>query len=1431
MRNTESSANKGYKLQTLKAIESFFDSVHKHGKDAKIYIALEKMGDIYSQNNDTTEIAEVKNLSSPLSINSEAIKNTLINFIDIYIKYKSQSISFLFYSTSEITNRDKYKYDKTILDYLQTYELNKNVIDIIKNLIISFYKLNNTKNVGYINEIIKFTEKDWIDFLSKIKWNFQVSGNKQLSKELIDKAKETIKLINDAYLELNGIDVNVVLKIREQLEEKLENKPTPELFEFVHFENIVYQEVLNRTYPISRNTGKFLQVDKSKSSLNYFTDYEKKLIKQITDQFINTEKRNFILLTGKSSQGKTTLAYQIAYILEKESYLCLHIDATPSSNYIDLNLENIGREHTNVFCLISQSHLNFELINEIITYHERYSNIKFLFESRLIDKNLDDNFYFRNNEYLKHHELDFQNEHVFLDKFKGILETNLGTEKVKAIDIKNLIKQTGRNFLYLQEYIKFYLSGSNSISDFKKSIYNNFAPFKYQMLKDFAIINQFEIPIRCNKELGDPNFTELVNKNQLYFAYDDEKKYYNMYHSDFARLLINVDFEHKNFNSFQIIEKTKNKIIEYLKKYDYQEAPLILKSLYSINEIELLKKLLLDKYVKSNIQEFYSEPSNFTFFNNPTKPLRELLNYIEEIVPDAVNDYLEIIIFNNRNFPDYFKADESCLLTILKLSEYISNYIPKKLSCFNEKLELCLPFIPQHISFSTIAYYLSEMYRSNFDFYKKLKSIFTENILRERIAESEFLTLTEGLVYLYKFDDYKLFIDNLKFDPIKISQETTIDRYAKALYNLKSVRSKDFVINFFNYYSKKELSVQFQVLDIKNALLVANILTEFGYDKVHQSFPIHKFVFSYNEFSFSEITEILLEAHKFIDNKKKSEELINRIDKKILIDKIKNEDLDLIIRSLVKLIKHIGYRDSIRRLIKDVPVHYFDIPLNLYDDNKNVDILHNLCLLDLDNKELNNIYNNNYRIIENIDFTQFPFDRICLILRYLKALNPVGINKLAIKNESIIINKLQDIDLHKFGKSLKELYDVYPELSIKILEEIVKSEDFIKYIKMQKINFISKTMKQLYDLEIAYSKKSTNLFDIYFNLDNQTLVNTIKDSKFDVICTSLNEFYLIEHDNHVKSKNLINAIGIDRLIDSMRDNNFISLCTGLMFLNKIDCKFSYDFIRKAFNEILSIASKSELSHLSEGLVIISTFNKLTAKRIFNSKGVSLKSLAKDAENYNLDSIKKCIYYLKSFDLERTKKLLTLIDTDSFLYKFIKESNFIKSSEYLSQLYIIEKSKIEQVVTQLGYSKIFKICKDLDYNIVTKGLSEINKINEDISCQVLTEVFKNRDILNEIKKLKFDVFCKTMRETCKIEKQFKYSQQILDNIGVYLIAKGATNMSNKQINLGFGALKQVDFNFSKKTATKLLQLKPKLSLLFKQYKGLNELITQRTTLAK
>ena len=1423
MRNTETQSGKGFKLQTLRAIEVFFDAIIKNGINTKIFIATEKIGDIYIKTNDKIGVEEVKNYSKPHSINSDEIKNTLINFIDIFIKYKSQKISLSFYSTAKRTEADNNKLEHSILYYLEKKVFTTDIINVIKNTIIPYYKDKNSKGISNIEEINKFTENDWELFLSNIIWRFNLPGNQDISDILKQKCKDVIEEINPNFLTFNGFETSTIYEFRDQLEKILEENKYLGDFGFKDFELIVYKEFEKRNnIDKERNYGKFKKISDCSFPIQtnyfFFTNYEISLIEKLTNQLSQPENRNFILLTGKSAQGKTVLSRQIGYNLENKGFLFLYIDLNHRVRFSELNLEGISNENSNVFCLLTKSHLNLELINDIITYQERYTNINFIFESRIIDRTFEeeaDKLF--DNEQILEERLDFKKDKDFKEKYTGIVNKFTTTK----IDIDLLIKATGRNFLYLSEYLQ-----KVNISDLNAERYNGISDLvlnkyigkKYDGFKEFAIINQYEIPIKFEHSFEKYSFSELVKKNELISLYN-QTDYYNLYHPDFAKLIANSIYKSKQFNNLQIIEFETRIFEKYLLETNYCEMPTVIKSLYINSNYSLLKSLLTRTTQKSSILNYYSNPDNFVLNANRSKSLRDLIKIIIEVCPKDIPEYLKVLIVDNKRLKEYFIDDSSFIFSLIKFSSYIKQYQPDSFKDFNDKLPIFFSNNTINIPFSAIAFYLNETNKKNSTLFGLLRNNYSFDHLKAIAKDEDFLSITEGILLLQKIENEDAFIDEMREILISNSTKTSIDRFSKGLQNICQVAPIQFSIEIFNKYPENLLIEELQRLEIRMALKTVNILKKYGYEKVYRNFKLLKFNNGFKQYNYIEIYSILLEVNKFLNNHKLSTELITSIDIDLLLDKIQKGNPYYVAQSFHILFKQKGYREYIERLLYQIPKTYFTFQKNDYNIFKLVEILHWLKLVEKKGVYASECLVLNYDIIVNSDFENMPFDRIILIFTYIKGINKIKAQELVIKNKAIIRNKINSNNYKTIGISLSQLSKISNHLSDELISDLLNDKGFIYFLNSEKINIISRTLNELHI--VTSSNNITLINNLYLSLKNEVIKESIENLKFDVICNSLNELLSVETTENKRTRKLVWDIGFEDFRTSILISSFIGISIGFISLNKINRKFTSDFFSYSYDEILKIASSSELKELSDALKAFSSFNPAFASEIYNSSNIPLNTLAKETDNYSLSEIKRCLYYLKSIDKPKTKELLNEFNTDSLLYKFKIEKQFDKATELLSQLYLLGKTKIEKVVNLLGSDEIYDKCNKLELKVISKGLSELVKINKQISLDVLIRINNERNIPKEISLLQFDVFGKTIREIYKIER--KISKDILLFAGHYLIAKKATNMSVKQLNLGFGTLKQVDIIFAIEVAKKLLQLKPQLKPIFRKNKSLNELI--------
>jgi hypothetical protein len=198
---------KGFRLQKLRAVELMLNAMETTERPyVYCYCAIENEGDVNLRENGKDDyIEEDKNYDSEtaFSLNSHQVLNTMVIFIDAWHKqYLSSKLFFGFYSTTGIAkerqrsgHESKIAYPKEpVLQLLinKNYDAD-NLIDCIKIIIIEEYTTQYTSrgSKGNLETIKAWRDTDWIAFLERISWSFDMQDEGALEKELVAKIKKS----------------------------------------------------------------------------------------------------------------------------------------------------------------------------------------------------------------------------------------------------------------------------------------------------------------------------------------------------------------------------------------------------------------------------------------------------------------------------------------------------------------------------------------------------------------------------------------------------------------------------------------------------------------------------------------------------------------------------------------------------------------------------------------------------------------------------------------------------------------------------------------------------------------------------------------------------------------------------------------------------------------------------------------------------------------------------------------------------------------------------------------------------------------------------------------------------------------------------------------------------------------------------------------
>lgn len=192
------------RLQKLRAALYLLNHIEKsNGDDFRVAIELKE--DVYIAETDTESFEQNKNYDSKstFSINSTEVLKSLCSFLDIWFENEfSAKIAFCFLSTNKIAQDSASSRSKRlgitfpsekILNELSSGDILriKNVVEIVKSIIIDFYKENHGAEINMIKYLEELSDDLWIDFLTQIKWIFDYPSVDELDNEVSDNIKNS----------------------------------------------------------------------------------------------------------------------------------------------------------------------------------------------------------------------------------------------------------------------------------------------------------------------------------------------------------------------------------------------------------------------------------------------------------------------------------------------------------------------------------------------------------------------------------------------------------------------------------------------------------------------------------------------------------------------------------------------------------------------------------------------------------------------------------------------------------------------------------------------------------------------------------------------------------------------------------------------------------------------------------------------------------------------------------------------------------------------------------------------------------------------------------------------------------------------------------------------------------------------------------------
>lgn len=231
---------KGFRLQKYRAIIRALD-IYEINKTSpfSFEFSIEDQGDVrVSAKIDESEITTLEEdklyeSGSKFSLNHKKLLNTLVYFLDIWIKNDlSKKIFFGFYTTAEYAKENKTKRTKALKITLPEAPLceliqdinnvDDTIVSIISQLIEAEYaeQYSSNDNQGYLETIQSFDCDRWKEFLGQIDWMFE-------AKDLQESKDEALEAIRNSSIydraQMKGTEENILSLLVDKLDEAQSN--------------------------------------------------------------------------------------------------------------------------------------------------------------------------------------------------------------------------------------------------------------------------------------------------------------------------------------------------------------------------------------------------------------------------------------------------------------------------------------------------------------------------------------------------------------------------------------------------------------------------------------------------------------------------------------------------------------------------------------------------------------------------------------------------------------------------------------------------------------------------------------------------------------------------------------------------------------------------------------------------------------------------------------------------------------------------------------------------------------------------------------------------------------------------------------------------------------------------------------------------------
>lgn len=325
------------------------------------------------------------------------------------------------------------------------------------------------------------------------------------------------------------------------------------------------------------------------NDLFYFPEKENYIIQEV-ERILTGKLNNRVLISGIPESGKSILGYKIGIDLLQKDYSVYHFRfdnlRNPDLLWQDLFLL---RNERNVLVIADNCHTNIPEAAHICQDYDKFNNISFLFLSRITSH--DDNYiseyddisfkdYFTNSSF-------YLTSDSFEDKAIGIIhkfKTYYESKYSQVFEIGNpkfVINNSHKNLVTLFYNLEFWdadikLDKLNKEEIFNKLFKKYLSDKRFEKLLLISALYKYEIYFEA-KENETAEMDDLLNNGII--RQHPNSSYFFLYHSSFAKLLLNAFTIHTSFKRYKSLDEfVFSKIEGYL--LSFKDYPLNLENLF-----------------------------------------------------------------------------------------------------------------------------------------------------------------------------------------------------------------------------------------------------------------------------------------------------------------------------------------------------------------------------------------------------------------------------------------------------------------------------------------------------------------------------------------------------------------------------------------------------------------------------------------------------------------------------------------------------------------------------------------------------------------------------------------------------------------------------------------------------------------------------------